>query len=68
MYPQHATLDLIKIQNVASEQRVRGQVKDSHDWVSLKNTNDGFMWMQPMSEVKHKHKASNQVPKFQNKN
>ena len=47
-YPQHTTLALIKIQNVLSEERIRGQIKDSLDWVSIKNTSDGYMWMKPI--------------------
>ena len=46
-------LELIKIKNITSEHRIRGQIKDSLDWVSIKNTKNGYIWMKPMAQVTH---------------
>ena len=49
--PQHATLKLIQIQNIPSEQRIRAQIEGSFDWITIKDTGNGMMWMKPISEV-----------------
>ena len=54
IYPPTTILHLIKIKNIDSEERVRGQIESSLDWVSIQNTNTGQMLMKPimsMSEV-----------------
>ena len=48
-YPEDTILEIIKIENI--EQQVRGQIKDSLDWVSIKDTSDGEEWMKPKSCV-----------------
>jgi hypothetical protein len=48
-YPEDTILEIIKIENI--EQQVRGQIKDSLDWVSIKDTSDGEEWMKPKSAV-----------------
>ena len=60
-YEPNTTLDLIKIQNVDSEQRVRGQIKHSCAWVSIQNTNTGCVFMKPFIEVTDAHNAFNLV-------
>ena len=55
-YPWQTQLDLINIQNVVKENRLRGQIKDSLDWVSIQDTSDGFLWMKPIASIS--------VPKF----
>jgi hypothetical protein len=51
LYPQNTILKVIQIQTISSEQRIRGQIQDSLDWVSIKDTSDEFMWMKPIPEV-----------------
>jgi len=52
-YPTNTILEIIKIRNLISENRIRGQVSGSLDWVSIKNTADGFMWVKPILETEH---------------
>ena len=51
IYPRHTILNIIQIQHVSSEQRIRGQIEKSLDWVSIKDSYNEFMWMKPVSEV-----------------
>ena len=51
-YPKNTILEIIKIANLISENRIRGQVSGSLDWVSIKNTANGFMWLEPILKVK----------------
>ena len=45
LYPQNTVLEIIKIKHIATEKRIRGQIKKSLNWVSMKNTRNGYMWM-----------------------
>ena len=33
---------------MVSEERVRGQIKNSLDWISIQNTKSGHMFMKPI--------------------
>ena len=51
MYAKNTILKIITIQSNASEQTIRGQIKTSLDWVSIKDTRNQYVWMEPMTEV-----------------
>lgn len=57
-YPKNTILEIIKIANLISENRIRGQVSRSLDWVSIKNTANGFMWLEPILEKKKKQNVT----------
>jgi hypothetical protein len=50
-YPHQEILEIIKICHFISEKRIRGQIKHSLDWVSIKNTETNYMWMEPYEPV-----------------
>ena len=45
LHSKNTVLEIIKIKHIATEKRIRGQIKKSLDWVSMKNTKNGYMWM-----------------------
>ena len=51
VYPLNTVLDIIKIRDVILEERVRGQIKDSLDWVSIQNITTGHMFMKPIKTM-----------------
>ena len=50
-YPKDDTLDIIKIENIFSENQVRGQIKKSLDWVLIQNTETGEMFMKQIKSI-----------------
>ena len=50
VYAKNTILQIIQIQNTL-EQKIRGQIETSLDWVSIKDTQNQFKWMEPMLEV-----------------
>ena len=51
MYAKNTILTIIQIQNSVSEQKLRGQIQTSLDWVSIKDTKNQLIWMKPILEV-----------------
>ena len=50
-YPKDDKLDIIKIENIFSENQVRGQIKKSLDWVLIQNTKTGEMFMKQIKSI-----------------
>jgi len=49
-YEKNTILEIIQIANV--ENKIRGQVAKSLDWVSIVDTVHGYKWLEPISETK----------------
>ena len=50
-YPKDDTLDIIKIENIFSENQVRGQIKKSLDWVLIQNIKTGEIFMEQIKSI-----------------
>ena len=51
LYPKNTVLEIIKIKHIAAEKRIRGQIKESLNWVSMKNTKSGYTWMTQVAMI-----------------
>lgn len=51
MYPVDEILQIVEIESNFSQHRIRGQVAETLDWVSIMDTSDSFMWLKPFSDV-----------------
>ena len=51
LYPKNTVLEIIKIKHIATEKRIRGQIKESLNWVSMKNTKSGYTWMTQVAMI-----------------
>ena len=45
-YKKNQKLEIIEIIETSEINRIRGKVCETNDWISLKNTEDGFVWVE----------------------
>ena len=50
-HPKNTVFEIIKIKHIAAEKRIRGQIKESLNWVSMKNTKSGYTWMTQVAMI-----------------
>jgi len=64
-YPYKSFLEIINTKYVSSENRIRGQINNSLDWVSIKDIETGCKWMnfvRPLEEVQMKKTKMQEMP------
>jgi len=67
IYKQGTILKIIKIITNPTEYRIRGQIKDSLNWVSIQNLDNGYFWMKPKTKpwIKDTHIKCGSICHFQ---
>ena len=51
LYSKGMEVHIVDLVHHKPDKRIRGQIKDSEDWISLQNTENGYMWAEPCITV-----------------
>jgi len=64
-YPCKSFLEIINTEYISSENRIRGQINNSLDWISIKDIETGYEWinfLRPLEEVQMKKIKTREMP------